>query len=381
MDPGADASTPAADPTRWTKTGALAEARSSHTATRLLDGRVLVVGGEDADGRMLASSEIFDPAAGAWSRGPAMPGPRSNHTATLLDDGRVLVVGGGLANSVGAPSGESVRADALVFDPTSGAFTKTASPSVARAFHLAERLRDGRVLVAGGGANRSIDVPLAGAGGRTEKLAVALADAELFDPKAGTWAAAPSLAKARYLAAGVALDDGRVLVVGGVDETQTSFATTEIFDPAAGAWQAGPLLSTGDRLRHAIAKLPDGRVVVAAGKKSNVAFLTTAEIFDPAAGAWKALPKLGVGRTSPALAVLPSGRLLLSGGYACSATGCGALEDSSVYEPGGSTWKAFAAQANPRAVHTATTLADGRVLVAGGLQQGGVTETCELAVP
>ncbi|HEY6888159.1 MAG TPA: kelch repeat-containing protein, partial [Solirubrobacter sp.] len=67
-------------------------AREGHTATLLLDGRVLVTGGfGDAEGR---SAELYDPATNTWTPTPNMSTPRVNATATRLLDGRVLVVGG-----------------------------------------------------------------------------------------------------------------------------------------------------------------------------------------------------------------------------------------------------------------------------------------------
>ena len=81
----------------WQMTGSLATARGGHTATLLPDGRVLVIGGSDRGyffGRPLASAEIWDPASRSFSAAGTLREARATHTASLLPDGRVLVIGG-----------------------------------------------------------------------------------------------------------------------------------------------------------------------------------------------------------------------------------------------------------------------------------------------
>jgi type II secretory pathway component GspD/PulD (secretin) len=71
--------------------------RSAHTATLLSTGKVLVVGGVRFDGgsfEALATTELYDPVANSWSSIAALTTPRFLHTATRLADGRVLIVGG-----------------------------------------------------------------------------------------------------------------------------------------------------------------------------------------------------------------------------------------------------------------------------------------------
>ena len=85
-------------PGAWSATGSLATTRSNHTATLLLNGKVLVVGGNDGGGGFLDSAELYDQAvnggAGAWSTTGSLTSARYWHTATLLLNGKVLVVGG-----------------------------------------------------------------------------------------------------------------------------------------------------------------------------------------------------------------------------------------------------------------------------------------------
>ena len=69
------------------------QARGSHTATLLRDGRVLVAGGKDESGP-LATAVVYDPSTRDWLPAGNMNELRYRHAATALSDGRVLVTGG-----------------------------------------------------------------------------------------------------------------------------------------------------------------------------------------------------------------------------------------------------------------------------------------------
>lgn len=129
----------------WTPTGSMGTARSGHTATLLPNGKVLVAGGTNDNDTLsyrLASAELYDPSTGAWTATRDMTQVRSSHTATLLDDGRVLIVGGW--------GNERISASAELYDPTTGSWTAAGSLSAPLMGFTATLLSGGRVLVAGG---------------------------------------------------------------------------------------------------------------------------------------------------------------------------------------------------------------------------------------
>jgi hypothetical protein len=86
------------DPTTgsWTATGSMTASRALHTATTLNDGRVLVAGGVEKTNytnvTLPARRSSIRP--GTWTLTGSMTLARSQHTATRLSDGRVLVVRG-----------------------------------------------------------------------------------------------------------------------------------------------------------------------------------------------------------------------------------------------------------------------------------------------
>jgi hypothetical protein len=127
----------------------------------LADGRVLFTGGCSSSGcggvEQSAASDVYDPMTGRIERGPVMAVPRLSHTATLLLDGRVLLAGGY------GGEGEPPIASIEVFDPTTETFTALGPLREARADHTASLLSDGRVVMAGGrgvdGSNlRSVEI-------------------------------------------------------------------------------------------------------------------------------------------------------------------------------------------------------------------------------
>ncbi|MBL0312690.1 MAG: hypothetical protein IPP78_08250 [Holophagaceae bacterium] len=168
-------------------------ARVNHSATRLNDGRVLIVGGNDGHSE-LSSAEIYDPIAGTFTYTAGhLATARAYHTATLLNDGTVLIVGG---NTV---SGHPESCE--VFNPATGNFTAGPDMAEGRLFHTATRLNDGRVLVIGGnsGSYRYHGT------------------AEVFTPGPNSWAYSGRMSKPRERHTAVLLPSGKVLVTGDLD--------------------------------------------------------------------------------------------------------------------------------------------------------------------
>ncbi|HEY8977506.1 MAG TPA: kelch repeat-containing protein [Burkholderiaceae bacterium] len=112
----------------------LAFARNGHSATRLGDGRVVVIGGGSTQ------TEIYDPVAATWTTQSPTAATHTSHGAVLLHDGRILVVGG---TQFAQPGAE-------LFDPSTGQWTAASQMLVARGNPTATLMPDGSVLACGG---------------------------------------------------------------------------------------------------------------------------------------------------------------------------------------------------------------------------------------
>lgn len=138
-------------------TGSMHHARVSHTATLLHDGRVLIAGGYSDS--VLSSAEIYDPKTGMFGETASLHTARCKHTAGLLPDGRVLIAGG--ADERGWNGNLS---SAEIYDPKTDKVTAAASLHDAR-FKLPDEavsLESGGLLVAGGSREVEIFDPATG---------------------------------------------------------------------------------------------------------------------------------------------------------------------------------------------------------------------------
>jgi Galactose oxidase, central domain len=126
----------------FTSAGSMALSRTSHTATRLQDGAVLIAGGRSDNASFdMSSMERYDPATGTFKPGGSLLSPRSNHTATLLTDGRILLTGG-LVGDVDLTTAE-------LFNPATKGSLQI-SMATSHWDHYATLLDDGSVLISGG---------------------------------------------------------------------------------------------------------------------------------------------------------------------------------------------------------------------------------------
>lgn len=238
----------------------------------------------------------------------AMVHARSGHSAALLHDGRVLIVGGWVDM-------DQIE-QAEVFDRAAG-FSETGSVTVPRTRPTMTTLQDGRVLVAGG---------------LTGGVGAATNAAELYDPDTGTFTVTDAMVDARADHVATLLSDGRVLLVGGRDETGARLTTAEIFDPATEEFTATGSMAVA-RAEAAIATLPDGRVLIVGGYGTPP--LASAEIYDPQQGTFTSTGSMATARYQPVAMLLANGLVLVSGG-----NNNGPLTSSELFNPATGTFSA-----------------------------------------
>jgi hypothetical protein len=286
--------------------GSLAAPRFYLAAAELPGGQVLFTGGFDASGLvLLSSSEIYDP---FWAGVGPMNEARRDHTATLLPNGKVLLAGG-------SDPASAAKANAEIFDPSTLRFSLVGMNS-AHAKHSATSLKGGEVLIAGG----------------QTQIGSFLNTAEVFDPATGSFVASSPMSDARMAHGAALMQDGRVLVAGGLG--QTSLSSSEYFSWNAGShsgsFAAGPNM-VRDRFGLGLISLDNGHVL-ATGGRSNAAggIAFSVEDFDPASAAFTLLANtswLVVNRQDHTTLPIPGQALaLVAGGITTGVTPTASFE-------------------------------------------------------
>jgi hypothetical protein len=343
---------------KWSPAGELSTGRYAPGAALLPDGRVVVAGGYSfEENRTHAGSDLFDPATGSWTAGPKMRFDRNFPETIPLPTGDALFVAGFRARTGTTATVERFdsRTSRFVADAEQGA-----PPCVEeRELFSVVQLADGRFLLAGGYSTFRKKT---------------LTSAEIFDPKAGTFTAtAAQLRHARFGHTSVLLPDGRVLIVGGkVLATEERVLEAELFDPKTGTFTDTGSLDVGrDRctawvLRKSPADRAQLRVLVAGGsaKDGGTVRARKSEFYDVPSGKFTTGPELVRDRMAHTATPLPDGRILLVGGWSSSDNAT--TRQAEVWDPALERFIPAGLLQHGRHDHAAVRLRDGRVLVAGG---------------
>ena len=357
----------------WSSAGKMKIGRSFHTATLISDNRVLVVGGH----KNQKFAEIYDPSLNSWTTVGMMEIARRNHTANLMPNGDVLITGG--SNSEEIP----VK-DAEIFEVESGIFKPAGNMDLSRQNHTSTLLVNGKIIiVGGGGTDRVLNT--------TEFFDPEL-KRWLVDGSLGSWYFANNLHQSRTNHTATLLPDGKILVTGGHTKNlalgenarlgkTVVLKSAEIYDPISKTWTATAEMNT-ERSDHKAILINGDKVLVSGGyflKKSDsenkrtMEVISTAEIYNPTTEVWTTVTDMQIPRQRHSMITLPDNRILVSGGD----SGQDALGSAEIYDPDSNTWKLTANMLYQRSFPVMVKIPDNKIMVFGGAE--GTSEIFDTA--
>ncbi len=336
---------------------------------------------------------------GQW--GPLMPLPAVAIHSALLPTGKILLFQGDF----------STGGQQYVFDPQTGISTQV--PDAKADLFCAGQavLADGRVLVVGGTST---------SGG------IGVNNITAFDWHTERWSELAPMKNRRWYATGTTLSDGKVLVTSGDDkEAGDIVKVPELYSPDSNTWQSLTSATNNIPVYPFIYQLPDGRVawlgasegatqsqvldlstnqwspidsrVIDGGSIANYApgkFIKAGSAADDGfsgnslktaytlnmnspGATWQPTSNMNFARSFLNLTNLPDGSVLATGGGTDKS---GFIDSNGVlqaedWNPSSGNWTTYAPMSAPRLYHSvAVLLPDGRVYVAGGGGDPGVTD-------
>ena len=268
----------------FTLSGSMQIARCGQEATLLPGGDVLITGGNN-DTPHLASAELYNGSTGTWTRLPDMLAGREGHRTFLLTNGKVLIVGGS----------DNPDLYAELYDPATRTFEKAGAAPLPLSGSTVVQLRDGRIFISGGWLQDKQPVQYS----------------MLYEPATNRFTRGPDLDIVKYKAGAALLPDGKVLIIGGSNnrDWKGKYNSTEIYDPNTNTFTRGPGLHFGRfKMKNAVVTLRNGAIVVAGGNNHI-------EILSPADTAFRVAATLDQPYYFSTATLLPSGKILLTGGY------------------------------------------------------------------
>ena len=202
------------------------------------------------------------------------------------------------------------------------------------------------------------------------------------------------MAVARVLHTATLLNDGKVLIVGGTDDSAgggAAVASAELYDPSTGTFTLTGSMHT-DRARHTASLLVSGEVLIAGGWNGHAADFADdlpwdplfTELFEPSSGNFKTSGSMSTTRIGHSAVLLADRKVLLLGGVP-------SLQNiheqpsnpayAELYDPAAQIFSPTGNRAVSRREYTVTLLNNGQVLIAGGGQLGTVVGTVEMFDP
>lgn len=294
----------------------LTVARALNTSTVLQNGKVLLAGGVDQAGLVLASAELYDPATNTFTSTGSMSIARGAHAAALMADGRVLVVGGTTIFTDAVQALANAQATAEIYNPATGLWSAAAGMGVRRLAPGLDALPNGKILMSGGfEVTVILGIPIPTG---------SVATCKLYTPASNSWANAANMPNSRAVHSlnTLLMQDGRLLVSGGAtsgpDLTQaTAIAATDAYNAITNTWTQLPAMAL-PRSGHSVTQLADGRVFACGGAQGTLTAPTSldlVQVFTPSTNTWSpALTPLSTTRAGHGAAVTPDGMLVLFGG-------------------------------------------------------------------
>src|SRR5215471_3925863 len=186
----------------------------------------------------------------------------------------------------------------------------------------------------------------------------------------GTWSTTGSMSIGRFSFAAVALQNGKVLVAGGVLEDNSTTNTVDLYDPATGIFT--PVAPMNDpRFGFSATRLQNSKVLVARGGNDTVGALNSVELYDPTTGTWSVSGAMKEGRQIHSAVLLRDGSVLVTGGNIdrapCPTNDCvNTITESEIYTPSTGQWKTVGEMTIARSFFTTTLLPTGKAMAVGG---------------